>query len=941
MQFTNSEDTSNLSNEEKKIYNKTINLLNSNFTAQKEDSLEVLNVLKNIFSEKETNISSDTNLSHSTETYFGVINYNKIFNQANEQQFLELFQCLCSIKNIQITDYAIMKQLYEFVIISLLELKENKEIEAITWDGFISCLNIDTLLKFYKRTEINTYYEETFLNYLSHFSDFNLEEQDTESREFNLSKQNYTQHFYIEDKIKNIFYFSSKDAVLKNENLVNIFESILNSTTSTLENNHDLFKYISKVFYNNNLTTNNARDIEDFISNFGTDGKYDNDVIYHSLLNAVLNKDKEMLFAATDDYLAHYWMNVKQSPDLIDADYEFKIEDLSLEDKVVAFFTSYFSTVQPDENTPIFISLLTSFYDKELFKSFMAHYDIPYNIPIREEIVLHDKNNKPIITDHYFSLFEILTYQEKYHIAQDILEQQDALTPFYRKIVENDEIFEYKSQPLTDLFHADEKSLMFFINCGVINESIYLPITFDDGTDEVNSIDPFFYFLHKGYHQAFALLYEKIKAANPQFDLKVYQSDTTLLSIYLAILSSNPAMVPNPIILSILSNENYSLVEPNVDGATSLDYLKKLTPTVGFSTVCLLKSMFDKEQSLILQDGMLEQNIDSLFSKQEEVPKVEWFNRTNLELHLKNLSKEKDNTCVEYIKTMLSNQNHMRNNLLIKDETFFDTLTEQFPNFKEVINFYKGQFRLRKLTGKIYTPPVLLFGEPGIGKTKFAKELAKYLETGYTFIDMGSMTANWLLTGNNGTWKNARQGKILESVMKSNTISPLILMDELDKAKGGEYDASPALYQLLEEVNAKEFNDEFVDFTFNASGIIYIACANSINNISEPLLSRFKIFNVQKPSDSQLDNIIQNIYHEAIKDTNLFEETIEKSLATKLKKYSLRNIKVMIDDAISQVLLEFNSEDLSQMISMNKKIIITEKYITDTHKKATIGFTKG
>lgn len=940
MPFTNSEDTSNLSNEEKKIYNKTINLLNSNFTAQKEDSIEVVNVLKNIFSEKESNISSDINLVQNNESYFGVINYNKIFNQANEQQFSELFQCLCSIKNIQINDYSIMKQLFEFVIITLLELKENKELDAITWESFISYLNLDTLLKFYNRREVGNYSEETFLSYISHFADFNLEEQDTEGRTFQLSKQNYTQHFYIEDKIKNVFYFASKESVLKNENLVNIFENILNSTNNTLENNHDLFKYISKVFYNNNLTTNSARDIEDFISNFGSDGKYDNEVIYHSLLNAVLNKDKEMLFAATDDYLAHYWMNIKQSPDMIDADYEFTIEDLSLEDKVVAFFTSYFSTVQPDQNVPIFISLLTSFYDKELFTSFMDHYQIPYNIPIREEIIFHDQNDKPIITQHYFSLYEILTYQEKYHIAKDVLEQPDALTPFYRKIVENDEIFEYKSVPLSDLFHVDEKALLFFINCGVINENTYLPITFDDGSGDVNSVDAFFYFLHKGYHQAFALLYEKLKSENSDFDLKSYQEDTTLLSIYLAILSSNPSIMPNPVILSIFANENYSLIEPNVDGFTSVDYLKKLSPSAGFATICLIKSMFDKEQSLILQDGTLEQNVHTLFSKQEEVPKVEWFNRTNLESHLKNLSKEKDNTCVEYIKSMLSNQNHVRNNLLIKDESFFDTLTEQFPNFKEVINFYKGQFRLRKLTGKIYTPPVLLFGDPGIGKTKFAKELAKHLETGYTFIDMGSMTANWLLTGNNGTWKNARQGKILESIMKSNTISPLILMDELDKAKGGEYDASPALYQLLEEVNAKEFNDEFVDFTFNASGIIYIACANNINNISEPLLSRFKIFNIQKPSDSQLDSIIQNIYHEAIKDTGLFEDAIEKSLAVKLKKYSLRNIKVMIDDAISQALLEFSPEDIAQMVSMNKKITLTDKYITDTHKKSTIGFTK-
>lgn len=940
MSFKTSDDTSNLSNDEKKIYQRTVNLLKSNFQPVGEDLVEVLGVLKNIFVDSENNQKPTNTLPTSQDTYFGVLNYDKILKQANPQQLSELFQCLCTIKNIQVNDFHNMKKLFDYVIDCMFTLQKMGIIE-VNWNYFVSSLNLDNLVELYKRRDIAPATKELFMSYISYFSDLSIEQRENQIPQLTLSKQNYTQHFYMEDKIKNIFYFSTKEEVLKNENLTRILHDIFSVHVPKLDHNKDIFKYIGKVFYNNNLSKNDHYKIESFIDSFENDHIYNTDLLFHNLLMAVLNKDKDLLFAATDDYLEHFWKTTKLSnDDNINHKLHFDVSSLSLEDKIVAFFTSYFNTVQPNPNMPIFITFLLTFYDKELFKSFMAHYELPYNIPVREEMIVKQDDDDIVTKQHYYSLFELLTYQEKYSIAADMLDHPTALDHFYKKIVENDTVYEYKYIPLSDMKYIDEKAILFFIHCGVINENTYLPLNITGEEQSVGEVDVFFYFIHRGYYQAFVLLYEQAKSSNPVFDLKSYQTDANLLSLYIISLQNNIDNLPNPVVLSIFINENYNLYDINNDGATPLDYIQKLPYSIGFPTVALLKPLFDKEQNSILQSNIIENTIDSLFNPKVEAPQIEWFNRTQLESHLKTMSKEKDNTSVEYIKNMLSHQNHLRKNLIIDDESFFDTLLEQFPNFKDVINFYKGQFRLRKLTGKIHIPPVLLFGDPGIGKTKFAKELAKHLETGYTFIDMGSMTANWLLTGNNGTWKNAKQGKILESIMKSNTISPLILMDELDKAKGGEYDASPALYQLLEEVNSKEFTDEFVDFTFNASGIIYISCANNINNISEPLLSRFKIFNIQKPSDAQLDSIIDNMYRESTKDTNLFEDEIDASLKKKLKNYSLRNIKVMLDDSISQALLEFSSEDLSKKVAMGEKIVLDSKYVKDLHKKATIGFTK-
>ena len=73
---------------------------------------------------------------------------------------------------------------------------------------------------------------------------------------------------------------------------------------------------------------------------------------------------------------------------------------------------------------------------------------------------------------------------------------------------------------------------------------------------------------------------------------------------------------------------------------------------------------------------------------------------------------------------MLSENNHLRKNLVIEDENFFDSLKAKFPNFNEVIDFYKGQFRLKRLTGKTRIQPILLLGEAGVGKTYAMLEAA-------------------------------------------------------------------------------------------------------------------------------------------------------------------------------------------------------------------------
>ena len=85
-------------------------------------------------------------------------------------------------------------------------------------------------------------------------------------------------------------------------------------------------------------------------------------------------------------------------------------------------------------------------------------------------------------------------------------------------------------------------------------------------------------------------------------------------------------------------------------------------------------------------------------------------------------------------------------------------------------------------TIRVEVPPMLLLGEPGIGKTHFARKLSQLLGTGFGFVPMSSLTAGWVLSGASSQWKNAKPGKVFDTFVNGDYANPVIVVDEIDKA---------------------------------------------------------------------------------------------------------------------------------------------------------------
>ena len=193
-----------------------------------------------------------------------------------------------------------------------------------------------------------------------------------------------------------------------------------------------------------------------------------------------------------------------------------------------------------------------------------------------------------------------------------------------------------------------------------------------------------------------------------------------------------------------------------------------------------------------------------------------------------------------------------------------DALIEELPNFSEPLEDIRRQLALcLSSDDPLDLEPILLLGDPGIGKTHFARRVSKLLGTGYNFIGMSSLTAGWILSGASAQWKNAKPGKVFDALVNGDYANPVIVVDEIDKAGSDtQYDPLGSLYTLLEHDTAIEFIDEFAEVPIDASEVVWIATANDVHSIPSPILNRMNVYMIDPPDSEGSRRIARCIYGE-------------------------------------------------------------------------------
>lgn len=239
----------------------------------------------------------------------------------------------------------------------------------------------------------------------------------------------------------------------------------------------------------------------------------------------------------------------------------------------------------------------------------------------------------------------------------------------------------------------------------------------------------------------------------------------------------------------------------------------------------------------------------------------------------------------------------------VSNDIDFEYLDTCFPNFSEVTNYFKKQIILsNKLDSHFKSSPVLLLGDPGLGKTLYANHLAKLFGLPCYEISMATATASFELSGSSLHWGEGAPGFIAQSLAKSTVANPVFVIDEIDKTAGSDrYNPLNVFYSLLESHTAKRFKDEALTLEIDASHIIWILTANDHLDINSPILSRMKRFNINQPKPAQMQGVIKSILKNLIHSDgleNLISTEISQDIVEVLIPHPPRQIRMALQEAM-------------------------------------------
>ena len=280
-------------------------------------------------------------------------------------------------------------------------------------------------------------------------------------------------------------------------------------------------------------------------------------------------------------------------------------------------------------------------------------------------------------------------------------------------------------------------------------------------------------------------------------------------------------------------------------------------------------------------------------------------------------------------------------------------LDEDHYGLKQVKERILDYISVRNLKADGYAPILCFAGPPGIGKTSLGQSIARALGRQYFRVSLGGMKDEAEIRGHRRTYVGSMPGRIIQGIRKAGSKNPVIVIDELDKI-GSDFrgDPSTALLEVLDPHQNKTFHDNYLGVPFDISKAIFIATANSLDTISEPLRDRMEIINLSGYTMPEKLNIAKkHLVRRAFTETGLIGKGIEFSdevLQSLIEHYTreagVRNLERVIRTLCSKAArsLVEKKESLIFMAETLEKHLGPRRIIDiDIHHENQIGITNG
>ncbi len=269
---------------------------------------------------------------------------------------------------------------------------------------------------------------------------------------------------------------------------------------------------------------------------------------------------------------------------------------------------------------------------------------------------------------------------------------------------------------------------------------------------------------------------------------------------------------------------------------------------------------------------------------------------------------------------------------------------------ERILEFIATYKKAKKVSGSV----LCLVGSPGVGKTSLARSMALAMNRDFFKISLGGLRDESEIRGHRKTYVGAMPGKVIQIMQRTEFDDPVILLDEIDKTS---YDARgdpiSALLELLDSEQNKDFSDHYLGFGYNMSNVLFIATANSLNNVPLPLIDRLEIVEMSSytriekhkiASKYLLPNVMKS-HNLGKNELSLSDNVIDYIIKHYTREAGVRNLKrkieMLVRKATKKIItsdvksIHINVEDLEPYLKPPKHML------NKTKRLDTIGITNG
>lgn len=239
-----------------------------------------------------------------------------------------------------------------------------------------------------------------------------------------------------------------------------------------------------------------------------------------------------------------------------------------------------------------------------------------------------------------------------------------------------------------------------------------------------------------------------------------------------------------------------------------------------------------------------------------------------------------------------------------------------------------------------FAPILCLVGPPGTGKTSLGKSIAKSLGRSYARISLGGVKDEAEIRGHRRTYVGALPGRFIQAIRKAGSSNPVIIIDELDKI-GSDFrgDPSAAMLEVLDPQQNKSFYDNYLGIPFDLSKVMFIATANGLESISEPLRDRMEIievsgYSIEEKVKIAKGHLIKKITQETglqEKRINFNDELLMHVVMNYTRESGVRQLERIIKSMCSKIARSLVEHDKIPRLTMRtlEKYIGPRKFLDD------------